>query len=75
MKPTEIRQMTDTEIGERLEASYKELFNLRFRLSTRQLTNTSEIPKVKKDIARLKTAVRERELSKEMPGQMDEGSR
>lgn len=74
MKPEEIRQMSDTEIAERLEAAHKELFNLRFRLSTRQLSNTSEIPKVKKDIARLKTAIRERELAEEMSAQMEKGN-
>ncbi|MBM4451113.1 MAG: 50S ribosomal protein L29, partial [Chloroflexi bacterium] len=40
----------------------QELFNLRFRLATRQLVNHRELPKVKKRIARMKTIQREREL-------------
>jgi large subunit ribosomal protein L29 len=45
-----------------LESSYQELFNLRFRAATRQLTNYREINKAKKKIARLKTVMREMEL-------------
>ena len=69
MKPEEIRQMGDSDIARRLEDTQRELFNLRFRLATRQLNNTSEMRKVKKDIARLKTAIREREISRDMEHQ------
>ena len=47
---------------QQLEAAQQELFDLRFRLATRQLVNHREIPRVKKKIARLKTIMREREL-------------
>jgi large subunit ribosomal protein L29 len=63
MKPHEIRALSDPELRKKLDESYKELFNLRLRLATRQLTNTSELLKVKKRIARIKTIMRERELN------------
>ncbi len=69
MKPAEIRQMSNEQISERLEETQRELFNLRFRLATRQLSNSSELRKVKKDIARFKTAIREREIANEMAQQ------
>ena len=62
MKIEEIRALADTELSKRLEEAHHELFNLRFRASTRQLANHREIPRVKKIIARLETVLREREL-------------
>ena len=62
MKVKEIRALNSEELAKQLEAAQQELFNLRFRLATRQLVNHREIPRVKKEIARLKTIVREREL-------------
>ncbi len=62
MKVEEIRALNDEELAKQLEAAHEELFNLRFRLSTRQLVNHREIPRVKRDIARLKTIMREREI-------------
>ncbi len=62
MKLDEIRALGDVELKKRLEEAHQELFNLRFRASTRQLANHREIPKVKKRIARMKTVIREREL-------------
>ena len=62
MKIEEIRALADTELSKRLEEAHRELFNLRFRASTRQLANHREIPRVKKIIARLETVLREREL-------------
>jgi large subunit ribosomal protein L29 len=62
MKATEFRNLTSAEI-ERKVASYKEeLFNLRFQLATGQLDNPTRIREVRKDIARAKTVLREREL-------------
>ncbi len=69
MKPQEIRQMSSDQIAERLEEIQRGLFNLRFRLATRQLSNSSELRKIKKDVARLKTAIREREIAREMEQQ------
>ncbi len=66
MKPEKIRDMTDKELEEQLKNLRKELFNLRFQLATRQLHNPSRIKLVRKDIARLLTVKRERELEKEV---------
>ena len=62
MKVEEIRTLSDKELAKQLEEAHQELFNLRFRLATRQLVNHRELPKVKRKIARLKTLMREREL-------------
>ncbi|MCF6465095.1 50S ribosomal protein L29 [Clostridium sp. Cult2] len=62
MKAKEIRQMTDQELNARLLDLKNELFNLRFQLATGQLDNPMRIKAVRKDIARVKTIVREREL-------------
>ncbi len=62
MKVDEIRGLSPQELAKRLEEARQELFNLRFRLATRQLVNHREIPRVQKKIARLKTIIREREL-------------
>ena len=62
MKIEEIRALTSEELAKQLEAAHQELFNLRFRLATKQLVNNREIGKVKKKIATLKTLIREREL-------------
>ncbi len=64
MKIGEIRSLGDQEIRKRLEEAHQELFNLRFRLATRQLVNHREIPRVKQTIARMKTILRERELDR-----------
>ncbi|BAL81259.1 MULTISPECIES: 50S ribosomal protein L29 [Caldisericum] len=65
MKIQQIRDMTDQEIENTLKTLRKELFNLRFQLATHQLHNPARIRIVKKDIARLLTVKRERELKKE----------
>jgi len=62
LKTEEIRALNSEELLRQLEAARKELFDLRFRLATRQLVNHREIRRVKKEIARLKTIMREREL-------------
>ena len=62
MKATEIKALNDAELVENLKGKRAELFNLRFRLATGQLDNTGRIAIVKKDIARLHTEVRTREL-------------
>ena len=62
MKVEEIRALSNEELKKQLEAAHQELFNLRFRLSTKQLVNHREIPRVKKEIARLKTILKEKEL-------------
>ena len=62
MKASEIRALNNEELLTKLAEAYEELFNLRFRLATRQLGNHREIPRVKKRIARIETILREREL-------------
>ena len=62
MKVEEIRAFSAEELAKQLEAAHQELFNLRFRLATKQLVNHREIPRVKRKIATLKTIMREREL-------------
>jgi len=62
----EMRELTTEEMLHKLDESYQELFNLRFQLATKQLSDASRLSKVKKDIARLKTVLRERELEQEV---------
>ena len=62
MKVSEIRALGNEELFKKLEEAHEELFNLRFRLATRQLGNHREIPRVKRRIARIRTILREREL-------------
>ena len=62
MKTTEFRNMTNAELNEKLKALKVELFNLRFSHATGQLTNPMQLNSVKKDIAKVKTILREREL-------------
>jgi large subunit ribosomal protein L29 len=59
---TEFRNLSTEELKQRLEDTHQELFNLRFRLATKQLVNHREVRRVKKSIARLKTLITEREL-------------
>ena len=62
MKAKQIHEMTDEELNTKLSELKEELFNLRFRHATGQLENPNVIAVVKKDIARVKTVIREREL-------------
>jgi large subunit ribosomal protein L29 len=62
LKVSEIRALSNEELLAKLEEAHEELFNLRFRLATRQLGNHREIPQVRRRIARIKTILREREL-------------
>ncbi len=62
LRVDEIRALGDEELAKQLEAAHQELFNLRFRLATKQLVNHRELPAVRKRIAQMKTIIREREL-------------
>ena len=62
MKLEEIRVLDTKALAKQLEEAHQELFNLRFRLATRQLVNHREVPRVRRNIARLKTIIREREM-------------
>ena len=63
MKPGDVRALSDVDLQRELESGYRELFNLRIRLATKQLTNHREVRNVKRNLARLKTIARERELA------------
>ena len=62
MKASEIHALKDDELKVKLSELKQELFNLRFSHATGQLNNPMQISKCKKDIARIKTVMREREL-------------
>jgi large subunit ribosomal protein L29 len=61
VKVEDIRALGVEELKKQLEAAHQEMFNLRFRLASKQLVNHREIPKVKRKIARLKTIITEKE--------------
>ena len=63
MKLKEYRDLSTEDLAKQLEETHQELFNLRFRLATKQLVNHREVRRVRKKIARLETLIRERELS------------
>lgn len=63
MNLDEIRDMTSDELIESLTEAKEEQFNLRFQVATNQLDNTARIKEVKKDIARMLTVMRERQLT------------
>jgi len=62
VKVKEIRDLKPEEMVKQLETAHQELFELRFKASTRQLVNHREIRRIKKTIARLLTVMREKEL-------------
>jgi large subunit ribosomal protein L29 len=62
MKVTEIRELRPEELGDRLEDMQKHLFALRSQSVTEKLENTNAVKNVKRDIARIKTIIKENEL-------------
>lgn len=65
MKATEIRQMSIQEIRERMTEDQENLTTLHFQLASAQLANTSQIKMLRRDLARMSTILREREISGE----------
>ncbi len=63
MKISEIRNLNENDLKTKLKDLKSELFNLRFQLAINQLENPMRIRAVKKDIARVQTILREKELS------------
>ena len=63
VKAQELRELDDDELETRLRESKEELFNLRFQHVTGQLDNYARLGQVKKDIARIETLLREREIA------------
>ena len=64
MKAKEINELTTAEMLKKEKQYKEELFNLRFQLATGQLENTARLKAVRKNIARIKTALRQAELNK-----------
>lgn len=64
MKSQELRQLTTEEIGKRIEENLEALATMKFQKATSQVENTSKFTSLRKDIARMKTVIRERELDK-----------
>lgn len=62
MRLNEFRELSTSDLTKELEDTRQEMFNLRFRVATKQLVNHRELRRVKKKIARLKTLLLEREL-------------
>ena len=63
MRYSEIREFSSDDLQTKLEEARAELFNLRFQMATSQLDNTARVGQVKKDIARIKTEMRAREIA------------
>jgi large subunit ribosomal protein L29 len=61
-KSAELRELTDGQLLERAESAKEELFNLRFQLATGQLDDSSSIKKIRHEIARIATVMRERDI-------------
>ena len=70
----ELRSMSDDDLSKELAETYRRLFTVRLQLSTRQQLNTTERAKVQRQIARIRTLQRERELAAAY-AQLGEGSR
>ncbi len=68
MKASQLHEMSVAELNQKLTELKGELFNLRFQLATSQLSNPMAIRQTKRDIARVQTILREREI-KAMSGQ------
>jgi len=62
VKLEEMKALGKEALEKQLEEAHQELFNLRFRLATKQLVNHRELSRARKQIARLETIIREREL-------------
>ena len=74
MTAAEIREFTTEELSEKLVEAKEERFNLRFQVATNQLDNTARLRAVKRDIARILTVMRERELSADVVAVSEESA-
>ena len=64
MKAKEVRELTIDELKQKDKDTKEECFNMKFQLSTNQLANTAKLEQIRKDIARIKTILREKELER-----------
>jgi large subunit ribosomal protein L29 len=74
-KMSELRELVDEDLEGRLAETKAELFNLRFQHVTGQLDNYTRLVQVKRDVARMMTLLREREIEAAEAGPVHEGSR
>ena len=63
MKTEEIRALSREELAKQLETAHREMFDLRFQAAAKQLVNHRELPRMRRNIARIKTIIKERELA------------
>ena len=63
MKTTDVRELTDEEIQSKISDAQEELFRLRFRSATQQIENPALIKSLRRDVARMRTILREREMA------------
>lgn len=63
-KTTDIRKLSDADLRKELDEAYRRQFSMRLQNETRQLTNHRELPAMRRQIARLKTIERERQLAR-----------
>ena len=63
MRARDLRDLTDDELEHRLADTRKELFNLRFQAATGQLDNSARIGDIRREVARINTMLREREIA------------
>jgi large subunit ribosomal protein L29 len=63
VKARELKEMSEAELRQKEKEITEELFNLKFQHATGQLENTSRLPQVRKDLARVKTLLREKEIA------------
>jgi large subunit ribosomal protein L29 len=66
VKASELRNLDDAALRQQIKDNYEELFNLRFQKVTGRMTNTARPREVRREIARIKTILRERELAQEL---------
>ena len=64
MEIDDLRALVDEDLAAELDEAHRELMNLRFRVATMQLANVTQVKRVRKRIARIKTIMTERELAK-----------
>ena len=73
MKTHEIKEMNSEELSKRIEEEEKNLVDLRFAHQLKQLTNTAKLKLIKKDIAKMRTVLKEREVADKAKNEIKEG--
>jgi len=68
MRPSEIRNLSQAEMGRHLDEAHQEMFNLRFQYAAGQLKNTARLGQVRREIAKLRSIMRERDLAAAQEG-------